>query len=346
MSWLAGWGFRKKITIQNANVAANLTWFPLYVKISADADLHEALATGYDIRFTQSDGTTLLSYERESWTGGNGSAATADFWVSATGWVIATAATTDIYMYYGNSTATDGEGVAGVWDGNFKGVWHLSESAGTATDSSGNSNTGTFVGSLPTQIAGKVYKAQDFDGSGDYVSIQYSAELKLANTGTIEAWLQQAATPAGSHAVIQYDEDSYTSGYVFNQFSDDLWLYWKSPGAAVQVNNVLTTEVWQYLVLKNDNGTCTGYYNYTTTNTGTSGGAITSEDVTYIGSGLADITGQIDEVRISNTARADAWIKFTYYNINEEDNELTWISEEKAPGGGGSLRMTMGMGMS
>ena len=84
MGWLAGWGFRKELTIQHANVDGNLTDFPVYVKINADADFHESLATGFDIRFTQSDGTTLLKYERIYWTGGNGGAATADFFVKVT----------------------------------------------------------------------------------------------------------------------------------------------------------------------------------------------------------------------------------------------------------------------
>jgi len=34
--------------------------------------------------------------------------------------------------------------------------------------------------------------------------------------------------------------------------------------------------------------------------------------------------GTIDEVRISSAARSAAWIKFEYYNIGEEDNELSW----------------------
>ena len=50
---LAGWAYRKAITISNANVDADLTNFPLFVKINADADIGAgALANGYDIRFT------------------------------------------------------------------------------------------------------------------------------------------------------------------------------------------------------------------------------------------------------------------------------------------------------
>lgn len=80
-AWLAGWQFRKKITISNTNVGSDLAAFPLLVKITADSDMSTALSTGYDIRFAGSDGTTLLPYERETWSGGGGSAVTAIFWV-------------------------------------------------------------------------------------------------------------------------------------------------------------------------------------------------------------------------------------------------------------------------
>jgi hypothetical protein len=72
---------RYEIDVQDGNVDALLSDFPLGVFFDNDANLVSALATGYDIRFTLDDGTTLLTYERESWTGGGGANATALFWV-------------------------------------------------------------------------------------------------------------------------------------------------------------------------------------------------------------------------------------------------------------------------
>ena len=119
-------GFRKEITIQDTNVDSNLTDFPCYVDVSNDADFHEARADGYDIRFTSSDESTLLKYEREYWTGGNGSAATAHFWVKVPSILASGGAT--IYCYYGDADASDGEDAANVWDSNFKAVWHMNQS--------------------------------------------------------------------------------------------------------------------------------------------------------------------------------------------------------------------------
>src|ERR1700722_16020854 len=76
--WLTGWNYRKQITISHTNVgSSDLTNFPLLVKINNDSDLVSALSNGQDIRFTEGDGTSLLSYERESWSGGNGNPVTA-----------------------------------------------------------------------------------------------------------------------------------------------------------------------------------------------------------------------------------------------------------------------------
>ena len=81
--WLSGWTYRKKVTVQSANVDADLTDFPLYVGFSADSDIGGGVSDttdGTDIRFTSSDGVTELPYERESFTVSAGDA-TGDFWV-------------------------------------------------------------------------------------------------------------------------------------------------------------------------------------------------------------------------------------------------------------------------
>ena len=108
MAWLTGWTHREKLTTQYANVDATLADFPVLVKLTADADYSDALATGADIRFTQSDGETLLKHEMESWSGGGGSAVTADFWVKLPS--VSAVAGTDFYVYWEKAGAADGMG--------------------------------------------------------------------------------------------------------------------------------------------------------------------------------------------------------------------------------------------
>ncbi len=56
---------------------------------------------------------------------------------------------TVIYIYYGNSTVTTpNENPTGVWDANYKGVWHLDEGDSTAADFYQDSTTNNEHGTL------------------------------------------------------------------------------------------------------------------------------------------------------------------------------------------------------
>ena len=66
MAWLTGWSYRKKLTVDHSKVDSDCSDFP--VKAIFDKDnfaFAHALETGNDVRFTSSDGETLLKYERE-----------------------------------------------------------------------------------------------------------------------------------------------------------------------------------------------------------------------------------------------------------------------------------------
>jgi len=57
----------------------------------------------------------VLPYERKTWSGGGGTAASADFWVKAP--TVPSSGTQTIYLYYGNSAvSSDGQNATAVWD--------------------------------------------------------------------------------------------------------------------------------------------------------------------------------------------------------------------------------------
>ena len=66
-SWYStSWGYRKKITFNNSAQAENLTNFSVLIKLNSSLiDYSKTQDSGQDIRFTDSDGLTLLSYEIE-----------------------------------------------------------------------------------------------------------------------------------------------------------------------------------------------------------------------------------------------------------------------------------------
>jgi len=332
--WLSGYTYRKKITTQFTNVDSALTDFPLYVPFSNDADLAAALATGYDIRFTQSDGETLLKYERESWSGGGGSNVTADFWVKVPS--ISAVAGTDIYIYYGKTGDSDGEDASNVWDSNFAAVYHLKEDGGTYYDSTSNNCDDDGSGTDPTRGTGKVGYGQDFeDGSSEYIDCGNPSALQITGKAiTVEAWLKGESYTNWQALLGKSDvgNNDWNEGWGFYWYSNELEFYCNDYAAGNAHIGLTDTASWHYAV---------GYYDGSsveidldnTTGTGQLLSAnITDGDTFAIGrlGGHTDYwDGLVDEVRISEYTRPAEWRKFTYHNIAEADNELTIGSEEE-----------------
>src|SRR2546426_6890686 len=78
---------------------------------------------------------------------------------------------TRIYIYYGDSgVSASTEIPTGVWDTNFKGVWHLKETSGTVSDSTTNANTGTPTNTPTLGVAGENLYATQFTGGRDYIN--------------------------------------------------------------------------------------------------------------------------------------------------------------------------------
>lgn len=92
----SSWLYRKPITVDNTSTST-LTNYQAQVSVTYDSHMQSDFD---DIRFTDSDGTTLLDHWRETYT----TSTSATFWVKVPS--IATSSTATIYMYYGNSAAS------------------------------------------------------------------------------------------------------------------------------------------------------------------------------------------------------------------------------------------------
>ena len=69
---LAGYSYRRKITIQNEQIDSDLADFPLLVSIPSDIASKMIDTEFDDIRFTKSDGQTPLPYEKETMSASGG----------------------------------------------------------------------------------------------------------------------------------------------------------------------------------------------------------------------------------------------------------------------------------
>jgi hypothetical protein len=364
-AWLANWSYRKQITISNANVNSNLSYFPLLIKLTNDPDMGSGVSdtnNGDDVRFTTSDGQTLLPYERESFSV-TSSEANGNFWVQVP--TIASGATTNIYIYYGNSsqissdwttatsTITNCTSVTNaqcVWSengaNNYKSIWHFNQT-GTPTDwydSTSNANNGINNG--VTATTGNIAGAGYFNGSS-YVTASNSFGALPAVS--VSLWVKTDTSGMG------FTIGNYrTGGGVFRliSVSGNTGVFQISNGYS-DYNASLTFKNdgnWHHIVGTWDGTTIRIYQDGVVSPTTATYSAANISDSAPIWIGLAnsggtDGTGNYNEVRISSVARSDAWIKFEYCNEMAStsanctvptggyaSNELTFANQEAAVG--------------
>jgi prepilin-type N-terminal cleavage/methylation domain-containing protein len=341
-SWGCGF-YARSITINASYVSTvnktNLTNFPVlfsgtYSYLATQANGGNATnANGYDITFTSDPaGKNLLPFERESYNATTGAVA---FWVQVP--TVYANNNSVIYLQYSNPTiTTDQSNKTGTWDSNYQSVWHLKETpTGTAPhDSTSNANTATYQGTWAAgnQIAGEIDGSLNFDGSTDFLSTanQFSP---LPTTVTEEIWFKTTSTNGGKligfgnsqtgQGATSYGEHIYmdTSGKLY-------WGVWILSGGATLVSTgssyndgnwhsavgVLSNTGMQFFIDGNSVGTNAS---------GTSSNVQSYNAWIRIGEDLLThwpnspsnfyFGGQLDEVRVSNTARSADWI-VTEYN--------------------------------
>ncbi len=321
------WLYSKAITISKANVDVNLNNFPLLVKLTDRADFAAARGDGFDIRFFDSDGITPLPYERESWSGGNGSAVTASFWVKVP--TISATNDTTIYIYYGvTADVPDGQDVANVWDANYKAVFHLNESGAPYNSVIGS--VSSVSGTYPAQIAGKINFGQDF--AANDISFGDNPALHIAgNQVTVSAWIKPSSVATqglvskiNGSAVGQYGlwiRGTGMAEFLVDNISGSGYTF-KRTFAIMSVGN------WYNLVGVYDGTDIKVYSNGIEQGTPVAATSNIENNTTPFVIGAiqlnsARFNGIIDEVRVSAVERSAEWIKFEYYNINSVNNELT-----------------------
>ncbi|OGO45761.1 MAG: hypothetical protein A2Z05_05795 [Chloroflexi bacterium RBG_16_60_22] len=336
------WLYREAVTIDYTKVGADLTDFPVYINL---ANLGASFFShvnngGGDIRITKSDGTTELAREVVSCNTGT---STGELHFKAD--TLSSSANTVFYIYYGNAGAsdyavTDTYGRNAVWSNGYVGVWHLSETSGSAADSVGT-HTGTFNGNLPSAATGIMGSGQNLNGTTGYIQTD-SGELQTADSFTISAWFQTTVTDYAHHiawegdvagngwgtqAEINLSIGEYTTSGQANRLST--WLGSSVTGSAADaislgvaftdttnfnymvavMTNLSTSPAGEMFLNGVSQGTDTG----TTANTSRAGWN-TNLRVGRAGTNERYFSGVIDEVRLSGGVRTSGWNSTEYNN--------------------------------
>jgi len=206
------------------------------------------------------------------------------------------------------------------------GYWKMDESAGgTAVDSSGNGNSGTYTNGA-TNTTGKFGNGGSFDGSNDYVDVGTSTSLNIQSKITIAAWVKANSGYQNTFRTIV----NKANGTAGNQRQYELRTEASTGYPALYLNctdgtykavigtSILTAGSWYHVVGSFDGATEKLYINGTlVASTITTCDIRTTSGNLNIGSfptnsGYYNWPGSIDEGRIYNRALSPAEVAQLY----------------------------------
>jgi hypothetical protein len=349
MAWLGTWRCRRKFTIAAADVDAALAGFPIRVSISTSSGLgnddvsdifDELTVSCLKLAVTLDDELTEVFVEVEYWDSGT---ERGELWIKATS--LSASLATDLYIYY-DSTQADNTAFVGVvgsvsgqsvWDANFVGVYHLAETTGNYLDSTSNGNDSSTIDVDNRTTAGLITpNSMDLNWSNSDTGIIIPDDLTLRVVDhTLEALFNIKTLHASEFPDVIYHNEGGGPWYSLEIANDPYeprhrWSN-QGPGVGHQDTVAGVSTGWLYLA-------------------GTVDTAITEakcflEDVeikvdssiTNPVAGTADLRiggegsssfldGTVDEIRISDIARTEAWVLAS--RLSMLDEFITWSNKE------------------
>lgn len=360
-AWMSpSWNYKVKVEVNPNKVGTTtaVTSFPVYLDLAGmpTSFWTNASSTGADIRVTESDEVTETAFELVSF-----STTTQRGELHFLADALATTSTSTFYIYYGNATGTayatsSTYGASNVWHSAYKGMWHLSESSGSAFDSTVNINTATNTNSV-AYTTGKIYNsASTTRASNQRLGAPDSASLSITSTTTISFWVNMTTTPASGQVYGLVTKDtagasqrSYWLDYYNNSGTPQLRYGIHRDGGATNyawsyINQTFATGTDYYVTVKtlpsNTIGTKFEFYvdgvykgNGTAANNGTGATSVyDSLTATYFGayaSAGVYMNGELDELSIQSTSTPWSTI-LTEYNNESSTSTFFYIGPEEA----------------
>ena len=190
------------------------------------------------------------------------------------------------------------------------GCWLMNEGGGTiVNDLSGNGNTGSLIADTHF-VGGKFGPALDFDGTGDYVTVLDSPELRFDSASqdfSIFAWVKGGGAAVD---VIVDKRDANNDGWRLTFASGAVWL--SVDGADCKTSSsTINDGTWHFVggsIVRSGNGQMylDGIANGAAENVSGQGAMQTTSQVTFGTTSYSVttdvLTGQIDHVMIYNRA--------------------------------------------
>lgn len=342
--WDGKWQQRRKIqfdaSAKGADIKDNLTDVPVLIRLhTGNFNFPNAKPDGSDLRFVGADDKSPLKYHIEKF---DPKEEIALIWVKAP----QISAGTDqdfIWIYYGNSSAPDGQDSGGTYDVNQVAVYHLNELYGLPKDATAYANHTTTSSGKPgvPSVAGNGFL---LSGTDSKMTIARSTSFNFEKGFTFSAWVNLSRSSGNAHLFSWADpKQSIVVGI------DDAKPYCTISSGNAQVATpktaALTEKTWNHVaVTVEPDKQITLYLNGTETASIKLKGPVPSPSAEIV---IADsakggnaFVGGLDEVEVSNTVRPAGWMKAAFKGQGP-DSTLISVLDEETGGGGGNESLTV-----
>jgi gliding motility-associated-like protein len=335
--WYQDYYYRKKITISASDVqgSGSHTNFPVLIDethgelrfLSNEGLVHSPV--GYDIVFTDSDGTTKLNHEVESWDASSGQLIA---WVQVP--TLSTSTTNFLYLYYGKPGIVVDPSTTATWDPDaYVAVYHLHDDFNDATANGFNA-----TGNGTTDLGAKIADGEDFQEDNHYEWIDAGAFDVSGDSITISAWINPISFDQYDARIVSKADNDQTNDHwwMLSTINETNLRFRLKLGGTTQMyvppDNVLSLGSWQYVTAVYDDITMNLYHNGSKIGSGnTTTGDISTDGSIDVGignqpnpstitGGERPFDGTIDEVRIQKVARSLGWLETEYSNQDDPTN--------------------------
>ncbi|HEY4366975.1 MAG TPA: DUF2341 domain-containing protein [Steroidobacteraceae bacterium] len=343
--WNDEWNFRKEITLDLSAAGANIPGSPADVPVLIRLHLGnfgyfaDTKPDGSDFRFVAGDDKTPLKYHLERYDPTNN---LAFVWVKVPRLAGGTNSE-KIFLYYGNPKAPAAADAPGTYDANQVLVYHFgSDGAPKDVTAFANNASASAAQENPASLIGNGLK---FTGTGS-VTVPSTASLRvLADKGaTFSAWVRIEAPQTDAYVFEMADDKravalGINGTQVFARVTDGA-----NVTASAQSADVLAAGQWHYLAMTVKGGRIALMVD------GTELAATPAEIGQIAGTftlggshaGNHYLTGEMDEVEVSNIARSPEWIQAAARSQGQEAPLVAYGGDAQKEGGGTSyIAITM-----
>jgi len=334
--WNDEWTFRKEITLDSsatgANIAGNAADVPVLIRLHLGnfGYFADTKPDGSDLRFVAGDDKTPLKYHVERYDPTNN---LAFVWVKIP--KLAGGANPDkLFLYYGNQKAPAGADAAGTYDASQVLVYHF-EGEGAPKDSTAFANqaSASTAQANPASLIGAGLK---FDGKGT-VTVPSTASMRIVRDkgATLSAWVRIEA-PQSDATVFEIADQNHALTLAIDGIKVVTRLRSGNNAVAMaQSSDILVAGQWHHLAISTTSNRLVLYVDgvelaSTPVELADIAGAMT---LGGSASGSNLLTGELDELQISNVARSAEWIQAAARSQGQEAPLVVYGSDAQKEGG-------------